>query len=109
MDGIVDDVIRTVSKTLCGAQLRLPVAAWIRTQPEGTSFYQRQISEAIRTDSRYIRREIHILEELGMINPQPSSNQREVRRFYQADPSHPLWAIIDATLTACTQIAEGSS
>ena len=54
-------------------------------------------------------REIRILEELGMINPQPAPNQREVRRFYQADHTHPIRAVIDATITACTQIVESST
>ena len=54
-------------------------------------------------------REIRIFEELGMINPQPAPNQREVRRFYQADHTHPIRAVIDATITACTQIVESST
>ena len=53
--------------------------------------------------------EIRILEELGMINPQPAPNQREVRRFYQADHTYPIRAVIDATITACTQIVESST
>ena len=97
-------VIRDVSKTLCGAQLRLPVAIWIRTQPQDSPFYQRQIAEGIGTDARYLRREMQILEQLGMITPQPPTRARDVRRFYQADHTHPLWAIIDTTLTACTEL-----
>ena len=100
------------STTYCEASPRRSAAlnsacpsVWIRTQPQGTSFYQRQISEAIGTDARYIRREIHILAELGMINPQPAPNQREVRRFYQADHTHQLWGIIDATITACDRLS----
>ena len=50
MDDALQDVIRDVSKTLCGARLRLPVAIWIRTQPQGSVFYQRQIAKAIETD-----------------------------------------------------------
>ena len=105
----LNDVLRTVSKTLCGAQLRLPVAAWIRTHPQGTSFYQRQISEALGTDARYLRREIAVLTELGMIKPQPRPHPREVRRFYQADHTHPLWAIIDTTITACDLLSTSAS
>lgn len=100
-----DDVLRTVSKTLCGAQLRLPVAAWIRTQPEGSAFYQRQIAQGIGTDARYLGREMQILEQLGMIKPQPPSQARDVRRFYQADHSHPLWELVDTALVACTRLA----
>lgn len=108
MDDSLQEVIRKVSKTLCGARLRLPVAIWIRTQPEGSVFYQRQIAEGIGADARYLRREIQILEELGMIKPHPPAHSREIRRFYQADHTHPLWALIDTTLTACTQLARTS-
>ena len=103
MTGTVDDTIRTVSKMLCGAQLRLPVAIWIRSQPRGTGFYQRQIAQALQTDSRYLRREFHILHQLGMLTPQPSRDNSDVRRFYQANHTHPLWAIIDTAAAACTQ------
>ncbi len=39
-----------------------------------------------------------------MIKPKPPTRPRDVRRFYQADRTHPLWAIIDTTLTACTEL-----
>ena len=107
MDDNTQKVIRDVSKALCGAQLRLPVAVWIRTQPEGTVFYQRQIAKGIGTDARYLPREMQILEQLGMITPQPP-RARDVRRFYQADHTHPLWTLIDTALTACTQIAQAT-
>ena len=105
MDDNTQQVIRDVSRTLCGAQLRLPVAIWIRTQPEGTVFYQRQIANGIGTDARYLPREMQILEQLGMITPQPP-RARDVRRFYQANPTHPLWELIDAALTACSRLAQ---
>ena len=47
---------------------------------------------------------MQILQQLGMITPQPAARSRDVRRFYQADHTHPLWAIIDTTLTACTEL-----
>ena len=103
MDDNTQEVIRNVSKTLCGARQRLSVAIWIRTQPQDSSFYQRQIAEGIGTDARYVRREMRILQQLGMITPQPPRG-RDVRRFYQADHTHPLWAIIDTTLTACAEL-----
>lgn len=106
MDDNTQKVIRDVSKTLCGARLRLPVAIWIRTQTPNSVFYQRQIAEGIGTDARYLRREMQILEQLGMITPQPPTRARDVRRFYQADHTHPLWTLIDTALTACTQIAQ---
>ncbi|MCY4368409.1 MAG: hypothetical protein OXF41_03085 [bacterium] len=102
MDDTTQEVIRNVSKTLCGARHRLSVAIWIRTQPQDSRFYQRQIAEGIGTDARYVRREMRILQQLGMITPQPPT--RDVRRFYQADHTHPLWTIIDATLTACAEL-----
>ena len=109
MDDSLQQVIRNVSKTLCGARLRLPVAIWIRTQPRDSVFYQRQIAKGIGTDARYLRREMQVLEQLGMITPQPPAHSRETRRFYQADHTHPLWALIDTTLTACTHLARTSS
>ena len=105
MDDNTQQVIRDVSKTLCGARLRLPVAIWIRTQPQDSVFYQRQIAKGIGTDARYLPREMQILEQLGMITPQPPTGARDVRRFYQADHTHPLWEPIDTALTACSQIA----
>ena len=102
----VDDAIRTVSKMLCGSLLRLPVAIWIRSQPEGTVFYQRKIALALQTDARYLSREFHILDQLGMITPQPSSNKSDVRRYYQADHTHPLWTIIDTAAAACARTAQ---
>ena len=105
MDDRLREVIRDVSKALCGARLRLPVAIWIRAQPEGTLFYQRQIAQGIGTDARYLRREMQVLEQLGMIKPQPPSHARDVRRFYQADHSHPLWELVDTALAVCTRLA----
>ena len=105
MDDSLQQVIRNVSKTLCGARLRLPVAIWIRTHHPDSVFFQRQIAEGIGTDARYLRREMQVLQQLGMIKSQPSPRVRDVRRFYQADHTHPLWALIDTTLDACTQIA----
>ena len=104
MDDNTQQVIRNVSRTLCGARLRLPVAIWIRTQPEGTVFYQRQIANGIGTDARYLPREMQILEQLGMITPQPP-RAGDVRRFYRADHTHPLWELIDTALGACTRLA----
>ena len=105
MDDALQAIIRDVSKTLCGARLRLPVAIWIRTQPQGSVFYQRQIAKAIGTDARYLGREMQVLQQLGMIKSQPSPRVRDVRRFYKADHSHPLWALIDTALAVCTQLA----
>ena len=105
MDDNTQQVIRNVSKTLCGARLRLPVAIWIRTQPQDSVFYQRQIAKGIGTDARYLPREMQILEGLGMITPQPP-RARDVRRFYQADHTHPLWTIIDTALAACSRLAQ---
>ena len=109
MDDSLQQVIRNVSKTLCGARLRLPVAIWIRTHHRDSVFFQRQIAEGIGVDARYLRREMQVLEQLGMITPQPPARARETRRFYQADHTHPLWALIDTTLDACTQLARTSS
>ncbi len=103
MDDNTQEVIRNVSKTLCGARFRLSAAIWIRTQPQDSRFYQRQIAEGIGTDARYVRREMRILQQLGMITPQPPCG-RDVRRFYQADHTHPLWTIIDSALTACAEL-----
>ena len=105
MDDRLQEVIRDVSKTLCGARLRLPVAIWIRTQPEGSAFYQRQIAKGIGTDARYLGREMQVLEQFGMIKPQPPTRASDVRRFYQADHTHPLWELIDTALIACTRLA----
>ena len=104
MDDSLRDVIHTVSKTLCGARLRLTVANLDPDPARGAVFYQRQIAEGIGTDARYLPREMQILEQLGMITPQPPAHSRDVRRFYQADHTHPLWTIIDTTLTACTEL-----
>ena len=105
MDDNLQVVIRDVSKALCGARLRLPVAIWIRTQPEGTVFYQRQIAKGIGTDARYLGREMQVLEQLGMIESRPPARARDVRRFYQADHTHPLWELIDAALAVCGRLA----
>ena len=45
--------------------------------------------------------EMQILQQLGMIKSQPPTRARDIRRLYQADHSHPLWALIDT----CTQLA----
>ena len=54
--------------------------------------------------SRYVGTELDRLEQLGMITPQPPAHTRDLRRFYQADHTHPLWAFIDTTLTACAEL-----
>ena len=79
------------------------MAIWIRTQPDGGVFYQRQIAQGIGTDTRYLGREMQVLEQLGMIKPQPPARARDVRRFYQADHTH--WELIDTALVACTRLA----
>ena len=105
MDDNLQEAIRDVSKTLCGARLRLPVAIWIRTQPDGSVFYQRQIAKGIGTDARYLGREMQVLEQLGMIESRPPARARDVRRFYRADHAHPLWELVDTALVACTRLA----
>ena len=51
---------------------------------------------------------MQVLQQLGMITPQPPVRARDVRRFYQADHTHPHWTLIDTALTACTQLARAS-
>ena len=72
MDDSLRDVIHTVSKTLCGARLRLTVAN-------------------LEPTPAYVRREMQILQQPGTITPQPPAHTRDVRRFYQAEYTNPLW------------------
>ncbi len=88
-----------VSALLFGRSIRLPVAAWIRSKPEGAAFYQREVAEAIGTQAQYMKRELDILCELGMIKREPRAHG-ELRQFYVADRDSRLWSIIDTALVA---------
>lgn len=103
-----EEVMRDTSKLLCGAKIRLPIAAWIRSQPVGTSFYQRQVASGIGASRQYMGRELDILCQLEMIQRLDRS-EGDRRTFYLAIPSHPLWSVIDAVVVACTQITEPGS
>ena len=110
MDDSLRDVIHSVSKTLCGARLRLSVAIWIRGQPQGAVFYQRQIAEGIGTDASYVRRETQILQQLGMITPRPPARSRDVRRFYQADQqAHDEWTAANREVARLDRIGDGAT
>lgn len=99
MPGVDAYPLDEVSALLFGRSIRLPVAAWIRSLPEGAAFYQREVAEAIGTQAQYMRRELDILCDLGMVIREPRANG-ELRQFYVAERSNPLWSIIDAAVIA---------
>ena len=48
---------------------------------------------------------LQVLEQLGMIESRPPACARDVRRFYRADHTHPLWELVDTALVVCTRLA----
>jgi len=91
--------ITEVSQHLFGRGMRLPIAAWIRSQPGGAAFYQRELAHGAGVDEQYVRRELDSLCALGMVVRERRA-QGEVRQYYNADRDHPLWSIIDIAVVA---------
>ena len=99
--------MRKVSALLFGRSIRLPAAAWIRSLPNGASFYQLQVARGrgIGCPPQYMHQEPRRFCELGMIERQPQA-EGEVRQFYLARRSQPLWAIINVAVAASSRMTE---
>lgn len=94
-------VLSTVSAALFGRALRLPLAAWIRQR--NTPFFQKQCAEGVGSLQQYVRKELAVLVDLGMIEQLPRE-RGDARIFYRQVPEHPLWAVIDAATTAVERV-----
>ncbi len=99
-----DDALAGFSKLWWGNALRLRAAAWIRAQPKGSQFYQRQIARELATEAAYVRRELELLVAAGAIEPQPQASG-ERRLFYTADLQHPIWPVVDAAVLCAKELA----
>ncbi len=101
-----EDALAGFSKLWWGNALRLRAAAWIREQPAGSFFYQRQMARELATEAAYVRRELELLVAAGAIDPQPQA-VGERRLFYTADLEHPIWPVVDAAVLCANEIELG--
>ena len=99
-------VLAAVSKVLCGARYRLPVAVWIHGLADGTAFWAARVAKGVGVASRYVGTELDRLEQLGMIRRQAPDRPGDVRRLYVTVPAHPLWAVVEAVEQAAGRLAE---
>ena len=98
--------LAAVSKVLCGARHRLPVAVWIHGLADETTFWAARVAKGVGVASRYVGTELDRLEQLGMIRRQTPDLPSDIRRLYVAVPAHPLWAVVEAVEQAAGRLAE---
>ena len=97
-------VLAPVSKVLCGARHRLPVAVWIHGLADGTAFWAARVAKGVGVASRYVGTELDRLEQLGMIHRQTPDRPGDIRRLYVTVPAHPLWAVVEAVEQAAGRL-----
>lgn len=92
---------KTLSTRLFGRGSFLPVAVWIRQHAGSDVFYQGQVAKVLSLHTTAVGTELALLADLGLLT-RITAAEGDPRRLFTADPTHPLWGVIDATEAALT-------
>lgn len=92
---------KMLSTRLFGRGSFLPVAVWIRQHASGDVFYQGQVAKVLSLHTTAVGTELALLADLGLLT-RITAAAGDPRRLFTADPTHPLWGVVDATEAALT-------